>query len=156
MYPIRQTLLSASIAALLSGCSIAPIAMSEKDISDTARADAALLAQLQAEIEGPIGLDEAIARALKNNRDKKLKALESALAQGQIDLVQHEMLPSLTASAGYTDRNNYAATASVTFTDDEPDPLSDNPAYSVSQDKERSLRCSGNPPGTTAPRRLGQ
>jgi outer membrane protein TolC len=138
MYLIRHTLLATSISVLISGCSITPIAVSENDISTTAQADVALLSQPQDQIERPIGLDEAIARALKNNRDKKLKALETALAQGQIDLVQHELLPSLTASAGYTDRNNYAATASVTFTDDEPDPLGDNPAYSVSQDKERT------------------
>jgi outer membrane protein TolC len=75
---------------------------------------------------------------LKNNRDKKLKALEAALAQGQIDLVRQEMLPSLTASAGYSKRNNYAGSASVTFTDDTPDPLGPNPTYSVSQPKERT------------------
>jgi outer membrane protein TolC len=138
MHLIRQTLLVTSITALVSGCSVAPIAVSENAISATARADAALLSRPQDQIESPINLDEAIARALKNNRDKKLKALETALAQGQIDLVKHELLPSLTASAGYTDRNNFAATASVTFTDDEPDPLGDNPSYSVSQDKERT------------------
>jgi outer membrane protein TolC len=109
MYLIRHTLLATSISVLISGCSITPIAVSENDISTTAQADVALLSQPQDQIERPIGLDEAIARALKNNRDKKLKALETALAQGQIDLVQHELLPSLTASAGYTDRNNYAA-----------------------------------------------
>lgn len=138
MHLFRQTLLAASIAALISGCSVAPIAVDQNDIATTAQADAALLAEQQDRIDGPVGLDEAIARALKNNRDKKLKALETALAQGQIELVQYEMLPSLTASAGYTERNNYAATASVTFTDDEPDSRGDNPNYSVSQDKEHS------------------
>ncbi|MEJ2611342.1 MAG: TolC family protein [Candidatus Thiodiazotropha sp.] len=138
MYPFKQALLATSITALISGCTVAPIAMDKNNIITTAQADATLLAKQQDRIDGPIGLDEAIARALKNNRDKKLKALETALAQGQVDLVQHEMLPSLTTSAGYTSRNNYAATASVTFSDDEPDSLGDNPNYSVSQDKERT------------------
>ena len=77
-------------------------------------------------------------RAVKFNREKKLKALESALAQGQVDLVRYEMLPDLTASAGYAKRNNFAASASVTFTDGQPNALGPNPTYSVSQDKERS------------------
>ena len=93
-----------------------------------------MLSSTQA-VEKAITLEEAIARAVLNNRDKKLKALEAALAQGQIELVQHEMLPSLTASAGYSKRSEYAASASVNFTNGEPDPLGPNPSYSVSQDK---------------------
>jgi len=112
--------------------------MKSSEISSIVQVDRELLAQQTDPIEGAIGLDEAIARALKNNRDKKLKALEAALAQGQMELVRHEMLPSLTASAGYSERANYAGSASVTFTDGVPDPLGPNPTYSVSQEKQRS------------------
>ena len=46
------------------------------------------------------------------------------------------MLPSLTASAGYSERNNYA-TSGTSFVNGEPQPLGTNPSYSISQDKER-------------------
>ena len=129
-----KTLLATSLALAMSGCSITPQVISSNDIASTAEADIQLLSQYQ-EIEGVVTLEEALARAVLNNRDKKLKLLETALAHGEIGLAQHEMLPSLTASAGYSERNNYSGSASVNFSDGEPDALGPNPAYSVSQEK---------------------
>lgn len=135
----KRTLLATSLTVVLSGCSITPSVISSDQVALTAQTDIELLSSSQA-VEGVITLNEAIARAVLNNRDKKLKLLESALAQGQIDLIQHGMLPSLTASAGYSKRNEYAGSASVSFSDGQPDPLGANPAYSVSQEKERTTR----------------
>ena len=134
---IKKTLLAASLAVAISGCSITPNIVSPDQLVVTAAEDMELLSRDQA-VEGAVTLNEAIARAVLNNREKKLKALEAALAQGQIELVQHEMLPSMTASAGYSKSSEYSASASVNFTDGNPDPLGANPSYSVSQDKERS------------------
>lgn len=133
----KKPLLVTAIAAVISGCSVTPEIISSQNIASVAQSDVQMLGQEQA-LGSPVSLDEAIARAVLNNRDKKLKALETALAQGQIDLVQHEMLPQLTTSAGYSERSNFAASASVNFTDGEPDTLPSNPSYSVSQDKERT------------------
>src|SRR5690606_8432353 len=105
-------------------------------VAQTAREDMHLLFRDQA-IGGALTLDEAIARSVLNNRDKKLKTLETALAQGQIELARHAMLPQLTAAAGYSQRSEYAASASVPFTNGEPGPIGQNPSYSVSQDKNR-------------------
>lgn len=132
----KKSLLVTAVAVVMTGCSITPETIDTANIATTVQSDIQLLSQDVAVAEA-ISLDEAIARAVLNNRDKKLKALEAALAQGQIDLVQHEMLPELTASAGYSKRSEYAASASVNFTDGEPDALGPNPSYSVSQDKER-------------------
>ncbi len=134
---IKKTLLAASLAVAISGCSITPNIVSSDQLVVTAAEDMELLSRDQA-VEGAVTLNEAIARAVLNNREKKLKALEAALAQGQIELVQHEMLPSMTASAGYSKSSEYSASASVNFTDGNPDPLGANPSYSVSQDKERN------------------
>ena len=133
---LKKSLLALSVVALASGCSVTPNVITPQSLETTALSDIERLAQEQA-VEAAISLDEAIARAVLNNRDKKLKSLEAALAQGQIDLVRHEMLPELTASAGYSKRSEYAASASVNFTDGEPDALGPNPAYSVSQGRER-------------------
>ncbi len=134
----KKTLLASSLVLAISGCTVSPQALSPDNVSATVQADMTLLAQEQEQVLDSIGLEDAIARAVRNNRDKKLKALESAMEQGQIDLVQHEMLPSLAASAGYSERSNYAASASVAFQDGQPGPLGANPSYSISQDKQRS------------------
>ena len=135
---LKKTILATTLAALISGCSVSPQVIPPEEVLNTVRSDLSRLSLEEEKVDAPITLHEAIARAVKYNRDKKLQALESALAQGQIELVQHEMLPSLTANAGYTKRNNFAASASVTFVNGEPSPLGSNPSYSVSQDKERS------------------
>lgn len=135
----KKTLLATSLAFAMSGCSITPEVISPNDIASTAKADIELLSKHQA-IEGVVTLEEALARAVLNNRDKKLKLLETALAHGEFELAQHEMLPSLTASAGYSERDNYAGSASVNFSDGQPDSLGANPAYSVSQEKEHDTQ----------------
>jgi len=136
---LKKSLLAISVVAFASGCSVAPNVIAPQSLEATAMSDIERLAQEQS-VESAISLDEAIARAVLNNRDKKLKSLEAALAQGQIDLIRHEMLPELTASAGYSKRSEYAASASVNFTDGEPEPIGSNPAYSVSQGRERDTQ----------------
>ena len=123
---------------VITGCSVQPIRFATDELRETVRSDMDRLTRHQDEISGAISLDEAIARAVRNNRDRKLKVLEAALAQQQTDLARYDMLPSLTAAAGYSERDNYAASASVRFADGEPEPLPANPTYSVSQDKKRN------------------
>ncbi|POB00798.1 transporter [Halopseudomonas oceani] len=136
---LKKSLLAISVVAIASGCSVTPEVIAPQSLETTAMSDIAQLSQEQS-VESAISLDQAIARAVLNNRDKRLKSLEAALSQGQIDLARHEMLPELTASAGYSKRSEYAASASVNFTDGEPDALGPNPAYSVSQGRERDTQ----------------
>lgn len=135
-----KTKIIASIGTVfvLSGCAIQPKVMSPDALRETIRSDVERLSQQRDQITAAISMDEAIARSVRNNRDRKLKVLESALTRQQIDLARQDLLPSLTAAAGYSGRNNYAATASVRFADDVPEPLPVDPAYSVSQDKQRT------------------
>ena len=132
----KKSILAVSLTAALSACSVNPQMIAPADVAQSAREDMALLFRDQA-VSGAVSLDEAIARAVLNNRDKKLKMLEAALAQGQVEAARHAMLPELTAAAGYSRRSEYAASASVVFEDGRPGPLGDNPSYSVSQDKNR-------------------
>lgn len=135
-----KTKIIASIGTVfvLSGCAIKPVVLSTEALRETIRTDVERLSQQRDQITAPISLDEAIARSVRNNRDRKLKVLETALTRQQIDLARHDLLPSLTTSAGYSGRSNYAATASVRFADGVPEPLPADPAYSVSQDKQRT------------------
>lgn len=89
----KKTLLATSLALAITGCSVTPNSISTDQLATTAQSDLELLTQDVA-VESAISLDEAIARAVVNNRDRKLKALEAALAQGQIDLVSHDVAQS--------------------------------------------------------------
>lgn len=61
-----------------------------------------------------IDLYTAIALAIKNNKELKVKLLENALANRQIDKVRFEMLPALAANAGYSGSEFYKSTTSAT------------------------------------------
>ncbi len=61
-----------------------------------------------------IDLYTAIALAIKNNKELRVKLLENALSKRQIDKVKFEMLPALAANAGYSGSGYYKATTSAT------------------------------------------
>ena len=61
-----------------------------------------------------IDLYTAIALAIKNNKELKVKLLENALSKRQIDKIRFEMLPQLAANAGYSGSEYYKATTSAT------------------------------------------
>lgn len=132
----KRSFILTSLAIAVSGCSVTPESITTDQVVTTSRVDMALLSRDQ-QVEGSVSLDEAIARAVLNNRDKKLKTLESALAQGQLELVQHEMLPDLTVSAGYSKRDEFAASQSATLDPATGELTPASGSYSVSQDKER-------------------
>lgn len=58
-------------------------------------------------------MDEAIARALKYNLDRRVKVMEEAVALDQLDATSWDMLPRLMASAGYTSRDKDLITRSI-------------------------------------------
>ncbi|MDA8846643.1 TolC family protein [Candidatus Pelagibacter sp.] len=66
-----------------------------------------------------IDLYTAIALAIKNNKELKVKLLENALANRQIDKIKFEMLPSLAANAGYSSSDDYRATTSANVSTDD-------------------------------------
>ncbi|MFY9094541.1 TolC family protein, partial [Aliarcobacter butzleri] len=115
---------------------IKPEPILKEEVKQQVEKDLSVLNEVVLPVTKPISLDEAIQRGLKYNLQKKVKVLESALSQQQLDLVYYDMLPSLTASAGYSERNNYAASQSASFVDGKPQSL--NNTYSISQDKERT------------------
>lgn len=104
-------------AAVLAGCSVTPKALTADEVRDRVKADTASMYLDQAPVSGPVSMEEAVARALKYNLDYRLKRMESALALGLADYASKDMLPQLVASAGYTDRSNYAGGYSVGLLD---------------------------------------
>lgn len=99
--------------AILSGCAIIPEPTTTQDVRDRVNADQFKIYSDQEPVFKPISFEEALARALKYNLDYRLKLMESAVALGLADVAKFDMLPSLTATAGYSNRSNDAGTSTT-------------------------------------------
>ncbi len=101
---------------ILSGCSTLDIdsaRLSTSEIRSTLAEDRAALTRDVVPLSGPLTLNEAIARAIKYNADRRYRAMEEAVAMGTFEAGQFDMLPKLVASAGYRSRNNDLITRST-------------------------------------------
>jgi outer membrane protein TolC len=97
-----------ALAALaLSACStIAPVPLTSQALLPANQADLSAMRKDVQPISGALTLDEALARALKYNLERRAKMMEEALAFNQLDVSHFDMLPRLVAQAGYAVRNN--------------------------------------------------
>jgi outer membrane protein TolC len=133
---MKRPLLSVLSVSLLAGCaSIAPEPFSSEEIKARVARDQLEMYKDQAPILQPITFHDAVARALTYNLDYRLKLMESALAQGISDTSAFELLPRLTASAGYNMRNNDSGGTSVSITTGE-----ETLSPSTSQERRHNLR----------------
>ncbi|HIJ28736.1 MAG TPA: TolC family protein, partial [Gammaproteobacteria bacterium] len=132
---VRVGILGSFIAFFLVGCSLSPEQISIREAIQQGVSDRETLATEQGKIQSAVSLDEAIARAIKYNRSRRVQLMESVISKNQLELSHFDMLPSLAATAGYNHRSRYSASASTTFSDGSPDPLDANPTYSVGSDK---------------------
>ena len=64
-----------------------------------------------------IDLYQAIAIAIKHNRNLRIQMMESALSQGQIDVVKFDMLPQFAANAGYKHLSQFPGSTSLAISD---------------------------------------
>jgi outer membrane protein TolC len=104
------------LIALLSGCAISPNPLSESERQKIINDDKIAMYLNQEKVSAPITLEEAMARALKYNLDNRLKLMEQALSQHQLDIANFNMLPQLAANAGYFARDNDAGSTSMDLT----------------------------------------
>lgn len=106
-------LVSIGAVLALSGCaSMQPEPLTAPEIAAASAADRKQAQQGVETLQGPLSLDEAIARAIKYNLDRRTRLMEEAMAQGQFDVGNYDMLPKLVASAGYHERNKDLITTS--------------------------------------------
>ena len=120
--PLRWTLVAVACVGA-SGCaSVQPVALSQQDMQAQQQKDSVNLRKDVEPITGPLTLDEAMARALKYNLDRRSKQMEEALALGQLDVNKYDMLPRVLAQAGYLRRDTPRFTGSTRF--GEPVPSS--------------------------------
>lgn len=131
---IRAGLLACAALALSACSSMNPAAMTSADVDAVNRADQASMRREVEPIVAPLTLDEAMARALKYNLDRRAKLLEEALAMRQLDLTRYDMLPVLAARLSAQSRNNDRISQSL---DPETGDISSNGF--ISQDRSHQM-----------------
>ena len=109
---VTKTLLASLITLAFAGCAVQPKAITPQERQASASADRVAMFAQQEPVQATISLEEAMARAIKYNLDHRLKLMEEAVSQRQLDLSRTELLPKLVAQAGYTTRDNEAASSS--------------------------------------------
>jgi len=124
-----RLLASVSFVAILSACAVTPVPFDAAELTKQATEDRTSMFERGEPIAGRLTVAEAIARALKYNLDKRSKMMEEALALGQTDLDRWDMLPQLTANAGYLDRSRPDASKSRDLITQETSAAS--PTYSA-------------------------
>ncbi len=124
------------LAVALSACApMLPTAVTPESIQDQTKADRESVRAEVPPLGKQLALDEAIARALKYNLDRRSRQMEEAFALKQFDESAYDRLPKLMAAAGYSARDKdrtARSTDSVTGL-----PSLANP--SISQDRTHLL-----------------
>jgi outer membrane protein TolC len=125
---------AASAVLALSACTtVRTVPLSNGEVLSTNQADAKAARVGVAPIEQPLTLEEAMARALKHNLDRRSRLMEEALARRQFDASTYDMLPKLLATAGYSWRNNDKISDSM------PQAGGARVPGAISQDRDHSL-----------------
>ncbi len=115
VWALRLLLICMTGCLVMTGCTLRPKALNKDTVWNEAEKDLHALSKDQEAIKHPISLYEAIARAIKYNREYRLKLMQSALSMHQRDLSAFDLLPDLTASAGYVGRDNASASSSESY-----------------------------------------
>lgn len=128
------------LAALsLASCTtIDPRPLSDASLAAQAAADRQTAMEDVEPISGLLTVEQAIARALKYNLERRTRLMEEAMAFRQLDVSHYDMLPRLTAQAGYSWRNNDKISESR---NNETGELS--PSQFVSQERTHTLSSLG-------------
>ncbi len=133
---------------LMGACSQTPEPLIKEQVQLSSQEDFEYLKETSKAAPLEIDLYQAIAIAIKNNRDLRLNLMDSALSQGQINVVKFDMLPKLSVNAGYKVLEKHPASTSVSMvTEKDSDgnditgaentaanALGDTPSYTVSQE----------------------
>ena len=134
---IKPLTLGILAAIGVSGCVVKPEVIPRTEIIQSSNQAVEQLHQEQAPEILELTLEEAIARAIKFNRERRVVLMESALQARNLDMTRFDMLPALSANAGYQHRNKLAASSSGVYDASTGSvTVSSPPSYSVSSGKE--------------------
>ena len=116
---IAKISLILSLGALISCAKRSPEPITVDVISKSVKGDLAKIKEVKEQNDLlkqglKVDLYTAIALAVENNKDLKVKIFETALSNKRIEDVEFDMLPAMSANAGYTGSDRYKATTSAT------------------------------------------
>src|SRR5919201_2365783 len=109
-YHLKSLWGAAGVAALaaLAGCAVSTRALNADERDRLAVESQRTLFADQDAIDHPLRLAEATARAIRYPAEYRQRRMEEAAAAAQLDVAQFDLLPKLTANAGYSTRSNDA------------------------------------------------
>lgn len=113
--PTRRLASALALAGTLSACGVTPHPMTASDFDTRATANRVATTANQEPLTGPIGLYEAMARALKYNLDYKVEQMQQELKDRELKVSSLDMLPQLVASGSYFGRSNEAGASSLSL-----------------------------------------
>jgi outer membrane protein TolC len=96
----------------LSGCTSAPVDLDSKEHTSLLQQDRLHAEQGTGQQRISLTLEEAIERGITHNLDARVAAMEILVSQKKVTLEKLKALPSVTASATYTGRDNDGASSS--------------------------------------------
>jgi outer membrane protein TolC len=100
--------LAAAFCVALCGCAVAPRPLDSAEREQLAAETRQRMFEGQEPLDAPLTLSQATARAIKYQAEHRQRRMEEAAAAAQLDVAQFDLLPKLTANAGYSTRNNDA------------------------------------------------
>lgn len=107
MTSIRRQLMLLGGVLVLSGCTgffPKPSPLQKADLALTNAMDRQATAATP--LSGPLSLEQAMARALKFNLERRTKLMEEALALKMLDASRYDMLPKMLVESGYLSRDS--------------------------------------------------
>ena len=129
-------LAGATALALLAGCAVRPSPLTEQDTERRVAEDRRTLAANRPALDGPLTLHRAMAYALLFNLESRVRAMEQALALGELEVARLGLLPGLSARYGVTTRSNVRASSSQSV-------LTGRESLSASTSSDRTTRTGG-------------
>lgn len=90
----------------VAGCTLTPVPLTPEERELIGKDARQRLFADQEKAGEKLTLSDATARAIKYYADYRLRTLEEVLNAAQLDVARFDLLPRITASAGYTTRNN--------------------------------------------------
>lgn len=111
----KKLVLMSALMLATAGCTVKPVPLTDTEIATQISSDLKEMTKDYEPITAPLTLHQAIQRTLAHNLEYRLKLMEDALALRQVDIASYEMLPRLTAQAGYTQRDSYNASSSMSY-----------------------------------------
>lgn len=111
----RSILGCIGVALLLAGCAVEPKPLTDAERRAEVQADLKAMFAGQEPLTHPLSLTEAYRRAVKYNLERRVKQMEEAVAVDGLSISNLDMLPKLTADAGYLNRSNTLAESSTSI-----------------------------------------